>query len=160
MKLTPAIKGSITAITMIAIALITYYSGLPANSAFQYLVYAAYALGIIWALVGYKNSEHFTGKFGGLFNQGFRCFIIVTLLMVAFTGIFSKMHPEFAEESAQLYKEQQLKENKQTPDEIETNVARYKKGYTMTLVYGSIFGYLMIGAVVTAAASVILTRRN
>ena len=55
MKLSPPIKGIITAAAMIAIALITYYSGLPPDSPFQYLVYALYALGIIWTLVAYKN---------------------------------------------------------------------------------------------------------
>lgn len=161
MKLSPAIKGVITASVMIAISLITYYSGLPPNSPFQYLIYAVYALGITWTVVAYRNSASFTGKFGALFNQGFRCFIVVTLLMVAFTGIFSKMHPEFAEESAKLYKEELVLNAKaKTPSDIETDVARYKKGYTLALIYGSIFGYLIIGAAVTAATSLLLTRRK
>lgn len=161
MKLSPAIKGVITASLMIAISLITYYSGLPANSPFQYLIYAVYALGITWTVVAYRKSESFTGKFGALFNQGFKCFIVVTLLMVAFTGIFSKMHPEFAEESAKLYKEElMLKSTDKTPTDIDEDVARYKKGYTLALIYGSIFGYLIIGAAVTAATSLLLTRRK
>ena len=161
MKLSPAIKGIITASIMIAIALITYYSGLPANSPFQYLIYAVYALGITWTVIAYRKSKSFTGKFGGLFNQGFKCFIVVTLLIVAFTGIFSKMHPEFAEESAKLYKEELVLNAKdKTPSDIEEDVARYKKGYTLALIYGSIFGYLIIGAVVTAASSLLLTRRK
>jgi len=161
MKLTPAIKGVITACGMIAIALITYYAGLPPSSPFQYLIYALYALGITWTLIAYKNSSQFTGKFAGLFNQGFRCFIVVTLMMVAFTAIFSKMHPEFAEESSIVYKEELVKNAKsKTPADIDADVARYKKGYTLALVYGSIFGYLIIGAAVTAATSLLLRRRN
>jgi hypothetical protein len=160
MKLLPAIKGLITGVIMIAIALVTYYSGLPPDSPFQYMIYAVYALGIIWTIVAYKNSSFFTGKFGDSFNQGFRCFIIVTLLMVAFTGVFSKMHPEFAEESSQLYREQLLKDKNQLPDQIETSVKGYKKGYTMALLYGAIFSYLIIGAGVTAVASGFLIRRK
>jgi predicted PurR-regulated permease PerM len=160
MTLTPAIKGIITAALMIAIVFITFYTNMPADSPFQYLVYALYALGIVWTIVAYRQSAAFTGKFGDAFSQGFRCFIVVTLLMVLFTFAFNKMHPEFAAESAQLYKEQQLKEkNKLLPD-IEAGVARYKKGYTMALVYGSIFGYLIIGAGVTAAVSALITRRK
>jgi len=161
MKLSPAIKGVFTASVMIAISLITYYSGLPANSPFQYLIYAVYALGITWTVVAYRNSESFTGQFGALFNQGFKCFIVVTLLMVAFTGMFSKMHPEFAEESAKSYKEELvLKSTDKTPSDIDEDVVRYKKGYTLALIYGSIFGYLIIGAAVTAATSLLLRRRN
>lgn len=145
---------------MIAIVLITFYANMPADSPFQYLIYALYALGIVWTIVAYRQSADFTGKFGDSFNQGFRCFIVVTLVMVLFTFGFSKMHPEFATESAQAYKEQLLKDKNQLSTDIEPAVARYKKGYTMTLVYGSIFGYLIIGAGVTAAVSALLTRRK
>ena len=159
MKLSPPVKGIIIAVAMIAIALVTYYSGLPPDSPFQYLVYALYALGIIWTLVAYKNSLVFTGKFGHSFNQGFRCFIVVTLLMVVFTFVFTKMHPEFASQSSKLYREQLIKE-KGLPEEIETKVAQYQKGYITALLFGAIFSYLIIGAAVTAAASALLTRRK
>lgn len=160
MRLSPALKGGITAAAMIAIALITYYSDMPADSNFQYLVYVLYAGGIIWTILAYKNSEKYTGRFWDSFNQGFRCFIIVTLTMVLFTAIFSKMHPEFAEESAKLYKEELVKSNSKTPAEIEDVVKKYKNSYTMMLVYRSIFGYLIIGAIITAVTAALTTRRS
>lgn len=161
MKLSPLIKGIITAVLMIGISLAAYY-GLPADSPLHYLVFAAYAAGIIWTLVAHRSSPASSGKFGDSFNAGFRCFIIVTLIMVVYTFTFNKLHPEFAEESARLYKEQQLgiKNNSKTPAEIDADTTRYKNGYTMAVVYGSIFGYLLIGAAVTAAASLIITRRK
>lgn len=146
---------------MIGIALTTYYSGMPANSAFQYAVYGLYAIGIVWTLITYSRSGEFTGAFGDSFNQGFRCFIVVTLIMVIFTFVFTKLHPEFSVESAKAYKEELIKKpGDKTPAEIEEAVTAYQKGYTMALVYGSIFGYLIIGAVVTAVTSLILTRRK
>lgn len=160
MKFSPALKGIITAAVMIAIALITFYSGMPANSSFQYLVYAAYGLGIVWTLLAYRNSEKYTGLFWDTFNQGFRCFIVITLLMVLFTAVFSKMHPEFAEEAANFHKEDLIKSNTKTPAEIEEAIKEYKNGYTLMLVYSSIFGYLIIGAFVTAITSFLITRRR
>ncbi len=160
-KLSPAIKGLITAALMLATALTLYYTKQPANSPLQYLAYALYAGGIIWTLFEYRRSPAFTGKFGELFGQGFRCFIVVTLVMVTFTGIFSKMHPEFAEETAKAYKEQLIKEKNTLPDQIEKEVATFKKQYTLRLVSASIFGYLIIGTIITAACSgLLLTRRN
>lgn len=161
MKLSPLFKGIITAILMMTVSLITYYS-LPAESPLHYLVFGIYAAGIVWTLITYKNSPVYSGKFGESFNNGFKCFIVATFLMVLYTFTFNKMHPEFAENSARLYKEQQQnqKDNSKTPVEIEQETARYKKGYAMAVVYGSIFGYLIIGAAVTAAASALLTRRK
>jgi hypothetical protein len=161
-QLTPALKGVITALVMIGIALGIYYADLPADSAIQYLIYAVYAVGILWTLTAYRRSAAFSGKFGDLFSQGFRCFIVVMIIMVAFTFVFSKLHPEFAEESAKAYKEALLKEKvkDKTPSEMDDEVSRYKNRYTTVLVYGAIFGYLIIGAGVTAAASAVLMRRK
>jgi hypothetical protein len=70
------------------------------------------------------------------------------------------MHPEFAEESSVEYKAQLIAEKQKTPNEIEAEVADYKKQYTLRLVSISIFGYLIIGAGVTAVTSALLTRRK
>lgn len=160
MNLKPAIKGLITAAIMIAIALITYYSGMPASSPFQFLVYAVYAIGVVWTIVAYSKTSLFTGKFGDTFNQGFRCFIVVILMMVLFTAVFSATHPEFAEESSKYYREELLKDKSKLPPDVDAAVAKFKKNYTLTLVYGSIIGYLFIGAVVTAVTSLLITRRK
>ncbi len=161
MKLSPLIKGIITAIAMIGFNLTAFYT-LPADSKLHFLLFAVYAAGIIWTLITYSNSPSYKGKFSDSFNAAFKCFIVATFLMVVYTFIFNKMHPEFAKDSAKLYKEQQLKQkdNSKTPDEIETATASYEKGYTMTVVYGSIFGYLLIGAAVAAFGSLIITRRK
>lgn len=160
MKILPAIKGIITAIVMMIIVLITYYSGMPADSPFQYLIYVAYALGITWTLVAYRMSDLFTRKFWDSFIRGFRCFIVVTLLMTAFTFTFSKMHPEFKSESAEAYRRDLTKEKSKLPDEVDKEVTLYKKRYDTMLVYGSIIGYLIIGAGVTAAISAFIPKRK
>jgi hypothetical protein len=161
MNLSPLAKGLITAAIMISVSLLTFYN-LPSNSPIHYVIYGVYAGGIVWTLIAHKLSPAYTGTFTNNFNAGFRCFIIVTFLMVAFTFIFNKLHPEFAKESAKAYKEYLLKEKNtdKTPDAIEDEVKRYEKGYATTLVYGSIFGYLIIGAIVTASISLLLIRRN
>ncbi|MEP6677610.1 MAG: DUF4199 domain-containing protein, partial [Ferruginibacter sp.] len=137
MRIKPAIKGLITAVLMIAIFLGVYYSGKDADPKLQYLVYLIYALGITWAVIDYRRSSNFTGKFVDNFGQGFRCFIIVVLAMALFYGIFNYLHPEFGEESAAAFKEQllqQMKEKKILPTDIDPGVATYKKQYTLRLV--------------------------
>jgi hypothetical protein len=160
MKLTPSLKGFITAFVMIALVLGIYYSKRTPETNLQYLIYIIYALGIAWTLIAYRQSSFFTGKFADAFGQGFRCFIVVTLLMVLFTGIFSKMHPEFAEETSIAYREQLVQQNDKTPAEIEKEVSDFKKQYTLKLISGSIFGYLILGAAVTATVAALLTRRK
>jgi Protein of unknown function (DUF4199) len=159
MRISPAIKGLITAALMIAVFLGVYYTRKNADPRLQYLVYILYALGIAWTILAYRRSSSFTGKFGDIFSQGFKCFIVVTLIVVAFYWIFNYQHPEFRAEAAVAYKEQLVKEKKLPPD-IESEVTTYKKQYTLRLVSGAIIGYLIIGAGVTAVLSAFLTRRK
>ncbi len=163
MKISPAIKGIIIATLMIAVILFIYNLGKEADTRLQYLVYGIYAIGIFWTIFAFRQSGSFTGTFGNLFNQGFRCFIVVTLLMTLFYWIFNSQHPEFAEESAKVYRaqlEQSVLKNEKLPTEIEPEVATFKKQYTLRLVSGAIFGYLIIGVAVTAALSVFLIKRK
>lgn len=160
MKISPSIKGLVTAVLMITVILSVYYAGETANRNIQYLVYILYALGITWTIFAYRQSLSFTGKFKDLFSQGFKCFIVVTFIISIFYGWFNYLHPEFAEQTANAYRESLIKGNQTLPADIETEVATFKKQYTLKLVSGAIFGYLIIGAVVTAILSAILTRRK
>lgn len=159
-QLTPALKGLITGILMILVALASFYGNLDADSPVQYVIYALYAGGIAWTILAWSRSPEWTGKYGDAFNQGFRCFIIVILLMVTFTAVFNWLHPEFAEEMARLMKEDLLKKKEKTPAEINEEVERFKNGYTTMLIYSSIFGYLIIGAAVTAVTAAFTLRRR
>lgn len=161
-KISPLIKGLITGVAMLVFALVMFLTKQTAESNLQYVNYVLYAGGILWTVFDYSRSETYTGKFGDIFAQGFRCFVIITLIMVTFTGIFSKMHPEFAEESSVYYKEELLKtEKNRTPAEIEEKVALYKKQFTTGLVSTAIFGYLIMGTIFTAAgAGILLIRRQ
>lgn len=148
---------------MIAVFLGVYYSGKDDDSRIQYLVYIIYALGITWTVFAWRQSGSFTGKFGDAFGQGFKCFIVVTLAIAIFYAIFNYLHPEFAEESANALRinlEESANRNEILPKDIEPQVAAFKKQYTLQLISKAIFGYLIIGAAVTAVLSGILTRKK
>jgi hypothetical protein len=102
----------------------------------------------------------FAGNFGELFSQGFRCFILVTILMVGFTYVFVKMHPELAEQEAVTTIEYYQQKGDKTPMEIEEMGKKAKKQYPIAVVSLSIFRYLIIGAVLTAGTAAVLTRKN
>lgn len=159
MKLTPAVKGLITAALMVGVFLLVYQVN-PESPFLQLIIYAIYGAGIVWTLLAYRQSEAFTGKFGDKFQQGFRCFVVVTLGMALFYGIFNYLHPEFADQAAVTLREQLQQEKGKLPTEIDDLVSTFKKQYTLKLVSGAIFGYLIIGAGITAVLSAFIKRRN
>ncbi len=159
LRISPVIKGLITAVLMIALALIIA-SKKNTTPEWQYLLYLVYAAGIIWTLISFSRSGTFSGKFSELFGQGFRCFIVVTLVMVIFTGIFIKIHPEYAEQEAKATREYYHEKADKTASEIEEMAQKAKKQYPVIFISISIFRYLVAGAVFTTAVSGFLTRRK
>ena len=159
-KISPAVKGLITAIIMIAVSFALFYAKINANSPLIYLPYLIYAIGIVWTLVSYKRIPAYTGKFGDLFSEGFKCFIVTTLVMIGFLVIYFQMQPQFKEDSAKAYREYLVKEKLKQPHEIDAEVEKHKKQVVTGIISMQIFGYLIIGAIVTAGCSALLTRRN
>lgn len=145
---------------MMAIALVIYYSKLPFDSAYQYLIYIVYAAGIVWAQHGFSKQDNHEGKFGQYFSQAFKCFIVVTLLMVLFTAGFNWLHPEFKETAGAAYREELLKKGNAMPAEIEANVKKMKDFYVVMLISGAIFGYLLIGAAIGLVGSLLYARKK
>jgi len=145
---------------MFLLSLVFFYTGQPFDSPLQYLIYLLYAAGIIWTILAFSRSDANTNKFGAFFMEGFKCFIVITLIMVVFTFVFNKMHPEFKEEMVKAYTDEMVKKGDSTPAEILENIDKAKDYYLTMLISGAIFGYLMIGAVITAAASLLFMKRN
>jgi len=159
-NLTATNKGLIAGIVMVGLSLLFYYSGQPFDSPLQYVIYLVYAAAIIWTIYDLRRSEENTNKFAAFFLQGFKCFVVIALLMVVFTYIFNKMHPEFKNEMVKAYTAEMIKDGNKTPAEIATNIERAKDYYITMLISSAIFAYLLFGAVITAATSLLFLKRK
>jgi hypothetical protein len=159
-NISPLLKGLITGAVMVATSLLFIYTNRASDTRLQYISYLLYAGGITWTLIDYSRSADYKATFSSIFGQGFRCFIIITLITVIFAGIYSSMHPEIAEEAARLYKIDLLKEGNKTPAEIEELVGNVKKQFVTGNVSLAIFGSLITGAVFTAVGAGLLLMRK
>ncbi|HMT97214.1 MAG TPA: DUF4199 domain-containing protein [Ferruginibacter sp.] len=153
-------KGLITAAVMIVISLLIYYFKGNFENGLQYITYFVYIAGIVWALLAFRYSDKENKSFKNYFSEGFKCFIVVTLLMVLFTFIFLKLNPSLKDEMAVHYKADLVKTNNYTPAEIETMVVKAKDYFVTMLVSMAIFGYLIIGALVTVIASAFFSQKR
>jgi hypothetical protein len=161
-KLSATKKGLVTGIAMIAVSLLfalnTQLAGISGIG--QYLIYFIYTGGVIWALVVFGKTKKHGNTFKEFFNEGFRCFIVVTLLMVVYTFVFSKMNTAYRDATAGLMKDDLLKQGNLTPAEIENQVSAMKRNFALMMTAPAVFFYLIIGALVTAVASAFITRNK
>lgn len=159
-KINATKKGMLTGLLMIGLSVFFFYTQSPADSPYQYIIYIVYAAGIVWTVYDFNKNTDQPHKFGTYFSQAFKCFIVVTLLMVLFTFVFNKLHPEFKEQIALAYKNDLIKKGNSTPAEIDSAIGRMKNYYIVVLLAGSIFSYLLIGAVVSLITSLMFMRRK
>ncbi len=157
MKTNPSVIGLVGSVFMIAALLAGYYEIITNAATAQLIAYGFYTAAVAATLLLHGS---FAKGFGGNFSTGFRCFIIVTLILVIFTFVFNALHPETAEQAALSYRESLLKVNNRTPDEIAQEVKLFKEGFATMVVSRSIFGYLMYGAITTAIGSFLQTLRK
>ncbi len=153
-------KGLITGAFMIAISILVYYHFRSFENSLQFIIYSVYTAGIVWTLLSFSATEANNNKFGTYFNQGFKCFIVVTLMMVVFTYSFLQLHPEFKDEMAIGYRAELIKQGNYTPVEMDAMVAKSKEYYSLMLTSMAIFGYLIIGSLVTLITAGILISRK
>lgn len=137
---------------MVLIGITLYYNHVRETSGLQYTGYLVYGVGIVWSILSFYKLRGGNAKFGELFGQGFRCFIVVTLLMALFTLIFYKTNTQLIEEKAALTKQELLKtEKNRTPQEIDAMIETGKKNFPIMAASGAIFQNLLIGAIVSMA---------
>lgn len=157
MKAHPVLIGTISSGLMIAALLAGYYQTIENAATAQLLAYGFYTAAVVATLLVHGSPAK---GFGGNFSTGFRCFIVITLVMVLFTYLFNALHPETAQQAAVQLKESLQKANNRTPDEIERDVNLFREGFATMVVSRSIFGYLMYGAITTAVGSFLQTLRK
>ncbi|MDB5201248.1 MAG: hypothetical protein JWQ27_657 [Ferruginibacter sp.] len=160
MKLSPTYKGLIVGALMIIVSLLIYKFRGNFDNNLQYIAYFLYIAGIVWTLVDFHRNPAGDQSFKHYFSQGFKCFIVITLLMVAFTYIFLKMNPSFREEMGNNYRNELVKKGNYTPQEIDTMVLKAKDYFVTMLTSMAIFSYLVIGGLVTLIVSGVLSQQK
>lgn len=143
-----------TALLMMVISWLGFLNYISNPTTTQLSVYAFYSLST-WYLLFFNRKE--SQAFKDFFQIGFRHFILVTLLMALFSYLFIQLHPNLVEDSAIQLRKTLQNTNNRTPAEIERDVKLFIEGYPSAMVSRTIFGYLVVGSMVTAISSFLLT---
>jgi uncharacterized protein DUF4199 len=153
-------KGLLTGIVMILVSVIIFYTKGNFQNSLQYITYTIYVAGIIWTLWEHSRLVSAKHTFGEYFSQGFKCFIVVTLLMVIFTAAFLFLQPQLKDEMAAIYKQDLIKTGNYTLPEMDDKIKMARKSFIPALIMGAVFGYLVIGSMVTAITSAVFLQKR
>jgi len=159
-KLNATIKGLITGLLMVAVAIVFYFNKIDEASPLNYLGYVIFGLGIVWSITSFARQTQST-QFKDLFQQGFRCVLAATLVLALYTFIYFKLNEKEIEAVVQQAKQERLRTAKdRTPAEIETEAQQTRKYYIPFQLSILVFSNLFTGVIVTMATSGALYLRN
>ena len=159
-NLSATYKGLITGLLMLLVSAGIFYTKGNFESNLQYVTYALYVGGIIWTLNSFYKNNPGNKSFKAYFSEGFKCFIVITFLMVLFTFIFTKINPGMKEQMAVKYRADLVGKGNYTAPEIEERVKQAKDYFSIMLTSMAIFGYLVIGSMVTIITSFFFIKKK
>lgn len=147
MKLTATFKGLITGAVMILVSLLLFYGlKLPHDDPSQLGVIGIYIIGILWSLISLHQSSGAL-TFKNYFSEGFKTFIVMTLMMVIFKGLFYYLNPQILESVIQENEALVAKAGDKTPVEIKANSESLRSIFMPMTLSLTTVSYLLFGAV-------------
>jgi uncharacterized protein DUF4199 len=159
MQLNATHKGLLTGIAMILVFVLFYYLH-NFNSPLLFITYIIYAIGILWTLIPFAGTADNDWKFKSFFSEGFKCFIIVTLLMVAFWWAFYKLNPDIIEQMIVAGRKAMQQQGNSTPAEIDAKVIEVRKSAPTILTSVNVIKYLILGLAITAFSSLLIIQKG
>jgi drug/metabolite transporter (DMT)-like permease len=139
--------GLIISLGLIILAIISYISGLDQQTWYRWLSILLFMGGIIFACTNYGKQSDNKVKFGDVFAYGFKTSAVVTCIMIVFIIVFVIVFPDIKEKAMEAARKQMEEKRQLTEDQIESALAFTQKSFMVFLVLGSIFIYLIAGAI-------------
>lgn len=146
--------GLITAAVLIVIALVVYFAKLTDEKWTQYLGLTVYMLAIVTCINIYAKQAGQT-SFGQLIGFGFRMIPVIIVMMVLYTVASTYMFPEVKQAFLEYQRSEALKLQNNTEAQIDENIKNLSKNYTILIVMGQLFFYMVCGALATVTGAVI-----
>ena len=153
--------GLLTAAAMVAASLILFYVfHFPENGKNQYIIYAIYTVGIITALILFNKNTGDESAFKNYFSEGFKVFVVVTLVMAVFTFIFYKMNPQILENALVEINTYNAKDVDKTPAEVTANAEKLRGIFIPMMIATTTVKNLVLGALITIVAAGFLSQKK
>jgi amino acid transporter len=144
---THVVKGLIISLILIVLGLVTYFTGLYLKNWIQYAVMLIFMAGIVWAVFSFGKEKNNEVTFGNLFAHGFKTAAVVTCIMIVYSVVFGYIFPEMKEKIIEQTQEQMSEKAGVTQAQIDQTVELMKKSFTLFMILGLIFWYLLVGVI-------------
>ncbi len=153
-------KGVIISVALIASSLITFYPlQMSERGQSQYITLSIFIAGLVWVLYSFKQKNP-SSSFKAYFNEGFKCFIVVTLLMVLHTFVFYKLNPQILENAIQENNAIIQNGGNRTAMEIAENTKKIRNIFMPMMLSINTIKYLILGSLISVVCGGFFSQKN
>lgn len=149
--ISPAIKGALIAVLLIAFAVTIQLMGdFRTSQKYSWVQFAIIIVGVIWACITYTRQMAGAVTFGSVFAHGFKVTAIFTIIYIIFTILSIKfLFPDMVDKAMEITREKmesdpQAKDN---PERIEQGLAMVRKNFLVFAVLGVMVMDVLVGAI-------------
>ena len=118
-----------------------------------------YIGGVVWALSAFKSKPE-QHTFKAYFSEGFKAFIIATLIIVVYCYIFYKLNPQILEKAVADNNALLVKDGQHTAPEIVDNADNLRKIFIVGILMTNTVIYLLLGALVSMIGGGFLSQKK
>lgn len=151
-------KGITISLVLIVLALAFYFLDIKQGSPLQYISYAVFIGGIIWAILSYGKQMNYNVTFGNYFAHGFKVTALITAIMVIFIIVFVLLFPEMKEKAVDAARESMAKKNL-TAEQASAGLEMTRKFFMVFAIAGTLFMYLLIGCIVSLIGAAVAKKQ-
>jgi hypothetical protein len=145
---TPQVKGLVISLVLIVYGLILYFVDDMKHEDLQYIQYALFLAGIIWACVTYSKELNANVTFGNLFAYGFKTTAVITVIVLIYTVLaFNVLFPQMVDKSIEITKHKMETSGNLTDSQIDQQLTMVKDHFTLFAVVGIIIGFAVLGVI-------------
>jgi type III secretory pathway component EscS len=152
---TPVLAGIIISLILIVESIIMYLTGLYLQTWAQYIGFAVFVAGIIWAVINNAKEKNSDVTYGQLFGFGFKIVAVVTCLMILYAVLSGFIFPDAKQKIMDMARQNALAKPGADADQVDKGMDIFSKNYTLFIVLGLLFWYLLVGVVVSLIAAAI-----
>lgn len=141
---------------MVLVSVFMFYGlKLPLKGPTQLIIIGIFIAGILWSLISLRQtSDELTFK--NYFSEGFKTFIVMTLVIVIYTAVFYKLNPEILEAAIKETEGLITKQGDKTPAEITANSEKLRSIFMPMTISITTVTYLAFGAVTSLIGGLFL----
>jgi hypothetical protein len=147
--------GLVLAAILIIYSLVLYFAGLELNTALSLATYVLLIAGLIIYIRLYGKSKAGQVVFGQLFGYGFRTTLVITSLFIVFLIVLNLIFPEMKQKVLDMARQRLEAMGRYSEDQIDQAIEINRKGYLVFQLLGTIFGFMIAGALASLIGAAI-----